>query len=117
MSEHIPNRTNHEKKPSELTIPQLALALKALGETVQDESGIITEAVAKLEKLQNINKLLGLLAPGGTAPRTALEEIWKQADNNGNESPVLQELRSMLTAHWGEWTPAIRKAEGIPPKS
>lgn len=115
MNEQQPHTPEIKKPASELTIPQLALALRALGETMTEGSEIIVEAAIKLDKLQNINKLFGLLAPGGTAPRTALEQLWDQSDLNSDESPIALELRHMLSSHWGEWTPAIREAEGLPP--
>jgi len=115
MAEQLPQTPETTKPASELTIPQLALALRALSETMPDESGVIAEAAKKLDKLQNINKLLGLLAPAGTAPRTAIGQLWEQSDENADESPILLELRAILAQHWGEWTPAIREAEGLPP--
>jgi hypothetical protein len=115
MSEQLSQNPENSKPASELTIPQLALALRALGETMPDGSEIIAESAKKLDQLQNIGKLLGLLAPGGTAPRTAFEQIWDESSSRGDEFPVLLELRDMLQKHWGEWTPAIREAEGLPP--
>lgn len=103
------------KNLSKLTIPQLAIATRAIRDASPYQSAILAENATKLDKLQNINKLFGLLAPGGTAPRTAIEQLWEQSDSNADESPILLELRSMLAEHWGEWTPAIRKAEGLPP--
>ena len=114
MTEKLPNTPEITKPASELTIPQLAMALKAIGETMPGESEVIIEAAKKLDKLQNLNKLFGLLAPAGTAPRTAIERLWEQSDLNAEESPILLELRAMLERHWGEWTPAIREAEGLP---
>jgi hypothetical protein len=115
MTEHASQNPEYTKPSNELTIPQLAMALRALAETMPAESSIITEAAKKLDKLQNINKLLGLLAPGGTAPRTAIEQLWNQSDLNAEKSPILLELRAMLAVHYGDWTPAIREAEGLPP--
>ena len=99
----------------ELTIPQLAIATRAIRDVSPYQSAILAENATKLDKLQNINKLFGLLAPGGTAPRTGFEQLWEQASENAEESPILLELRHMLASHWGEWTPALRKAEGLPP--
>lgn len=115
MAEQLPQNPEVNTPANELTIPQLALALRALSETMPAGSDVIIEAAKKLDKLQNLNRLFGLLTPGGTAPRTAFEQLWIQSDLNADESPILLELRTMLEAHWGEWTPAIREAEGLPP--
>jgi len=115
MTEILPQNHEIEKKPDELTISQLAMAVRAIGESSPKHLELADEAANRLDKLQNLNKLLGLLAPKGTAPSTALEQIWDQSDSSSEESPVLLELRSMLESHWGERTPAIRKAEGLPP--
>jgi len=61
------------------------------------------EAANQAERLQRLSKLLGLLAPGGTAPRTALEQLYDQSDVSTDESPAVLELRRMLQPHWGEW--------------
>jgi len=99
----------------ELTIPQLAIAVRAIHDATPYQTAVLGESAKKLDRLHNINKLLGLLAPGGTAPRTGFEQLWEQAGENAEESPILLELRHMLSTHWGEWTPALRKAEGLPP--
>ncbi len=70
------------------------------------------ERVARFDRLQ---RLLGLLAPAGTAPRTALEQIYLQSETSTDESQIVLDLRAMLEQHWGEWTPALREAEGLPP--
>lgn len=113
MTDKFSSHNETEKKPSELSITQLAMAVRAVQETYPDNSELLAEAANKLEQLQNMNMLLGLLAPGGTAPRTALEEICNQSGSSAEEFPALLELRKMLATHWGEWTPALREAAGF----
>ncbi len=79
------------------------------------EAALKIEAADRIERFDRLTRLLGLLAPGGTAPRTALEQIYIQSADNSDESPIVLELREILETHWGEWTPAIREAEGLPP--
>lgn len=107
--------TNPEKPASELNIRELALAVIALKETAPESHELLDVTVRELERLQRLNVLLGMLAPGGTAPRTGVEQLWIQAADNSDESPVLHEIRMMLKQHWGDWTPAIREADGLPP--
>jgi hypothetical protein len=77
---------------------------------------ILAEAADRVDRFNRLSKLIGLLAPGGTAPRTAFEEIYRQSGTpDVGESPVILDLRHMLHQHWGEWTPALREAEGLPP--
>jgi deoxycytidylate deaminase len=84
---------------------------------VPEYDAVVVEEVAKrLQQFDNLTKILGLLAPGGTAPRTAIEEIYKQSADNADESQIILDLRQMLHPQWGEWTPALRKAEGFPEK-
>lgn len=45
MLEIISNNPENEKKASELTILQLALAVKALGELMPEKSDLVAEAV------------------------------------------------------------------------
>ena len=108
-------RTSSEKQPKDMTIRQLALAITALAETMPEHTALLSESVKKLNQLQNLSQILGLLAPGGTAPRTGFEQLWVQSAENAEASPILLELRDMLHQHWGDWPPAIREAEGFPP--
>ncbi len=84
--------------------------------TAVDEA-YISEAADRLARFDRLQRLLGLLAPGGTAPRTAFEQLFIQSATDCDESPIVLDLRGMLSQHWGEWTPALREAEGLPPKS
>lgn len=111
----IPRTNQPEKSPKELSMRELALAIFAMGETFPEHAELLRESAAKLLQLQRLNELLGMLAPGGTAPRTGFEQLWIQSEDNSDESPILLELRNMLNEHWGDWTPAIREAEGLPP--
>lgn len=111
----ISRNTQYEKPATELSIRELALAVAGLKEVIPESSEVLDETTKQLERLQRLSEMLGKLAPGGTAPRTAFEQLWIQSDDNSDESPVLLELREMLTNHWGDWTPALRKAEGLPP--
>lgn len=110
-----PKNSQHEKPASELSIRELALAVTALKETVPESGELLDETTRQLERLQRLSEILGKLAPAGTAPRTGFEQLWIQSGENSDESPVLLELCAMLTNHWGEWTPALREAEGLPP--
>lgn len=114
MTEFI-SSTKREKAPSEMSLRELALAVTVLKETLPEQIELIEATVAKLNQMQRLSELLGKLAPGGTAPRTALEQIWKQSETDSDESPILLELREMLSQHWGDWKPALRDAEGLPP--
>ena len=80
-----------------------------------DTQSMLGEAADRLARYDRLQRLLGLLAPAGTAPRTAIEQIYLQSATDAEESPIVLELRHMLSQHWGEWTPAIREAEGLPP--
>jgi hypothetical protein len=73
------------------------------------------EAAERLARFDRLTRLLGLLAPAGTAPRTAIEQIYIQSETDDMASQVILDLRAMLHGHWGEWTPALREAEGFPP--
>ena len=73
------------------------------------------EAAERLAQLGRLTRLLGLLAPAGTAPRTAIKQIYKQSETDAEESQIVLDLRAMLHAHWAEWTPALREAAGFPP--
>ena len=88
--------------------------LSSTGMNVED-AAYLREASERLARFDRLIRLMGLLAPAGTAPRTALEEIYIQSATSAEESPVVLDLREMLAQHWGEWTPALREAEGIPP--
>lgn len=116
MPEVYPRTPESDRAPRDLNGAQLAIALRALGDRLPDGTAIVYEAAARVERLQNLSKLLGRLAPGGTAPRTALEHIWDRAETSSEVDPVLLELSAMLEKHYGEWTPAIREVEGLPPK-
>lgn len=80
------------------------------------DAAYIREAAERLDRFARLQRLIGLLAPGGTAPRAALEQIYVQSDTNAEESPIVLDLRHMLKQHWGEWTPALREAKGLPPE-
>jgi len=73
------------------------------------------EASERLARFDRLTTLLGWLAPAGTAPRTAIEQIYIQSETNAEESQIVLDLRAMLANHWGDWTPALREAEGLPP--
>lgn len=77
---------------------------------------LLEEAANRLQRLERLATLIGLVAPGGTAPRTAIEELYKQSAVSAEESPAVLALRTMLQPHWGEWTPTLREAEGMPPE-
>lgn len=74
------------------------------------------EAADRLARADRLRRLIGLLAPAGTAPRTALEQLYIQSETSAEESPIVLDLRNMLKQHWGEWTPALQEAEGLPPR-
>jgi hypothetical protein len=116
MLEQLPTNPENTVPAHKLTITQLAMALRVLEGVLPEQLDVISESAKKLEQLQNLSTLLGLVAPGGSAPRTALEQLWKQSSDNAEETPVLKEFRSMLSGHHGEWTPALREAEGLPPR-
>lgn len=98
---------------TEASHAHLAEALRTTEHVTDD---LLNEAADRIDRLDRLQKLLGLLAPSGTAPRTALEQIYDQsASGVVEESPILLDLRRMLRSHWGEWTPALREAEGLPP--
>lgn len=80
------------------------------------DENLLEEAANRIQRYQNLSRLLGQLAPAGTAPRTALEQLYAQSATNADESPILLELRGMLAQHYEEWTPAIAEAEGVTPK-
>lgn len=127
----------HPDSQPELTTPELVdgvrrkLGLRELGEaeisrelnerSLADmnpiDAAYVREAADRLARFERLQRLLGLLAPGGTAPRTALEQIYNQSDTSADESPIVLDLRLMLTQHWSEWTPALREAEGLPPET
>ena len=111
----IPNTHRAEKTVDQLSLRELALAVTALKEITPHSKELLDEATKQLERLQRLSEILGKLAPGGTAPRTGLEQLWIQSGETSDESPILLEMRSMLASHWGDWTPAIRQAEGLPP--
>jgi|GEM_PF-3311654 hypothetical protein len=116
MSE-IPQSDRGDRPASELGIRELALKVAALTEFAPEQEDLIIEAAKQLGRLNNLALLLGMLAPAGTAPRTAIEQLWIQAgEEDPDESPILLELREMLRNHWADWKPAIREAEGFPPK-
>ena len=110
MAEHATN----SELPSELSHTELAAKLR---DTDKPDDALLQAAADQLERLARLTTLLGMLAPGGTAPRTALEQIYAQsADPASNpESPIVLDLRKMLQEHWADWTPALREAEGLPP--
>ncbi len=104
----------------DLSLRQLSeqLAERAVGggtDRMTHHAAYELEAAERLARFDRLTRLLGLLAPGGTAPRTALEQIYKQSETSDEESPVVLDLRAMLHEHWSEWTPALREAEGFPP--
>ncbi len=107
---------NSEQQPSRLTIRDLAREVMALAEAFPEHTELLSEGAKKIEQLDRLNTLFGLLAPGGTAPRTALEELWRQSEHSKDESPTLLDLREMLAEHWADWTPALREIEGLPPR-
>lgn len=103
------------QKLSDLHDTRLAAELRSLNPD-SDNQDLLEEAANRIERFHRLSRLLGLLAPGGTAPRTALEQIYAQSANpDVEETPIVLDLRHMLQQHWGEWTPALREAEGLPP--
>lgn len=78
------------------------------------DAAYVQEAADRLARFDRLQRLLGLLAPAGTAPRTALEQIYIQSETNTDESQIVLDLRGMLAQHWGDWTPTLGEAEGIP---
>jgi len=120
-------KRGQEKKENRLkgqTDTQIRIGLRGLAtdamrrpnKTGTYEETLLEEAADRLQQFENLSSLLGLLAPAGTAPRTAIEQIYKQSAYNGDESQIVLDLRQMLSQHWGEWTPALREAEGLPPE-
>jgi hypothetical protein len=91
------------------------LTERSLADMNPIDAAYVQEAADRLARFDRFQRLVGLLAPGGTAPRTALEQIYIQSGDNADESPIVLDLRGMLEQHWGEWTPALREAEGLPP--
>lgn len=116
MSEVIAERDNLGL--SELSPRQLSGKFNEIffmGMTNIRDAAYALEAKDRLDRFDRLQRLLGLLAPAGTAPRTALEQLYIQSENSADESPIVLDLRHMLSQHWGEWTPALREAEGLPP--
>src|SRR4051812_35174246 len=107
---------NDKSLPSaELSEKQLANQLRVAAASGQD-SELLIEAADRIDTFQRFVTLVELLAPAGTAPRTAFEQIYQQSKGSDAEaSPVVLDLRHMLKQHWGDWTPALREAEGLPP--
>ncbi len=104
----------------DLTHRQLSnqLAERALGggtDRMTHHAAYELEAAERLAQFDRLTTLIGLLAPGGTAPRTALEQIYKQSATDDEESQIVLDLRAMLHQHWGDWTPALREIQGYPP--
>ena len=91
------------------------LTERSLADMNPIDAAYVREAADRLARFDRLQRILGLLAPAGTAPRTALEQIYIQSETSADESPIVLDLRSMLNQHWGEWTPALREAEGLPP--
>lgn len=92
---------------------QLAEALREGDDTHPD---LFELAAGRLDVLHRLIGHLGLLAPGGTAPRTALEEIYRQSlEGDIRETPAVIALRDMLDPHWGDWSDSLREIEGLPP--
>jgi len=115
MQQLNPEAKTHIDRLSDI---QLGSALASVGVFTPESTSYIQRLSAeKVMRLGRLSWLLGLLAPGGTAPRTALEQIYIQAGDNIEESPIVLDLRHMLHDHWGNWTPALREAEGFPPAS
>lgn len=110
-----------ERGPEKPTTRQIRADLAGLAldaSIAPDKQALIALATKRLEVLDNLSELLGQLAPGGTAPRTALEEINRQARaGDTTTSQVVLDLRHMLSEHYGEWTPTLRQIEGLPPAS
>lgn len=112
------NQLNYDSKNHIDNLPDLQLgsALASVGVFTPESTSYIQKLSAeRVMRLGRLSWLLGMLAPGGTAPRTALEQIYIQAGENRDESPIVLDLRKMLESHWGEWTPALREAEGLAP--
>jgi len=74
---------------------------------------LLEEAANRIQRLENLTRLFGLLAPGGTAPRTALEQLYVQSATSADASPMVEEMRRMLEPCYGSWTPVLAEAEGI----
>jgi hypothetical protein len=104
----------NDKPAKDMSFVELSFALRCLTQANPRVEEIAEEAAARIDRLNRLQRLLGQLAPSGTAPRTALEEIYKQSADSADRSQIVNDLGEMLEQHWGEWTPALRKAEGFP---
>ena len=92
------------EKPSDLHDTRLARQLRELSNP--DNAALIEAAADRIDRFNRLSRLLGLLAPAGTAPRTALEQIYVQSANpDVEETAIIADLRGMLYTHWAEWTP------------
>lgn len=116
----VVDQERKDRRLGDLSLRQLSseLAERAAGggtDRMTHHAAYELEAAERLAQFDRLTRLLGMLAPGGTAPRTALEQIYQQSLTNDDESPILLDMRTMLRQHWGEWTPALREAEGFPP--
>lgn len=109
----LPPTPETEQRVSDLTIGELALKVAMLAEFAPHKEALIVEAAKQLGRLNNLTVLISDLAPSGTAPRTALDQLWRQAESNSGESASVIELRRMLKQHWGEWTLELAQAAGF----
>lgn len=110
-------RYNGPEVPTTRELRQNLAGLAMDASMAPDQQTLFAQAAKRLNVLEDLATLLGNLAPGGTAPRTALEEIYRQARaGNTDISPTVLDLQAMLAQHYGEWTPALSKIEGFPPK-
>ena len=120
--EHTPQElvdgVKRKLEVGKLHLSELARELteRSLDDMNPIDAAYVSEAADRLARFDRLQRLWGLLAPAGTAPRTALEQIYIQSDTNADESPIIFDLRTMLSQHWGDWTPALREAEGLPPE-
>ena len=120
--EIITDNIKQQNPLADRTDTQIRLAIRALaadeiilaGLSPTYRENVLEEAANRLQRFERLTTLLGLLAPAGTAPRTALEQLYEQSSANANESPIVLEIRHMLEPHWGEWTPILREADGLP---
>lgn len=118
-SPEVVNGVRRKLELGKLSLAEISRELneRSLADMNPIDAAYVQEAADRIAHFDRLQRVLGLLAPGGTAPRTALEQIYLQSATSSDESPVVLDLRNMLTPHWGEWTPTLRAAEGAPPEA
>lgn len=114
MTEKDLSRAEQVQKYKKIVDGALARFLVDKANETDIQSDLLREAAERLERIDRFTRLLALVAPVGTAPRTALEQLWKQSKVSDEETQVVVDFREMLQQHNDEWTPALREAEGLP---